>query len=262
MKKSSATCVATQNVISTREDSKMLPEESVSLDPLARGADAVDLELELKRRVVGQDEAVEKMCSVWQTYMAGLSAPGRPVANLLFLGPTGTGKTRIVEAISEILFDRDDCFIKIDCAEFQESHAIAKLMGAPTGYVGHKDTKPFITQEKLDRSHTKELKLSFVLFDEIEKAHPAFWDVLLAVLDKGKLTLSDGSVVDFSKTIVFMTSNLGARDMENAGKPLGFSGANPVVVADTRLEKVSQEAARKKFSPEFWNRLDATELVS
>jgi ATP-dependent Clp protease ATP-binding subunit ClpB len=229
----------------------------VSLDHTARGADAVDLERQLKDRVVGQDQAVEKLAAVLQTFMAGLNAPSRPIANVLFLGPTGTGKTRLVEALSDVLFNREDGFVKIDCAEFQEGHSIAKIMGAPSGYIGHKDTKPFLTQEKLDSTHTKDFKLSLVLFDELEKAHHSFWDLLLGIMDRGRLTLSDGTTIDFSRTIVLMTSNLGAREMGGALSKIGFGTRLDSVDDDRKLEKVSQDAARRRFSPEFWNRLDS-----
>src|SRR6516162_7058673 len=120
--------------------------------------------------------------------LAGMAGPGRPVANLLFLGPTGSGKTRVVEASAEILFGNPAAFIKIDCAEFQHSHEIAKLIGSPPGYIGHRETSPIITQERLDQSHTDKLKLSLILFDEIEKASVGLWQLFLGILDKASLT--------------------------------------------------------------------------
>jgi ATP-dependent Clp protease ATP-binding subunit ClpA len=197
---------------------------------------------------------------VYQTIMAGMSGPGRPLANLLFLGPTGSGKTRLVEAAAEILFGSPTAFIKVDCAEFQHSHEIAKLIGSPPGYLGHRETTPAITQEKLDQSHTEKLKISFVLFDEIEKANDALWQLLLGILDKATLTLGDNRKVDFSHTIVFMTSNLGASEMSRlATGSIGFAPKPSVQHADEmdrKIYRVAVDAAKRRFSPEFMNRID------
>src|SRR2546421_11313606 len=183
------------------------------LDPNRRSNDAGEFEAALRRRIVGQDQAVEKVVEIYQMFLAGLNAPGRPVGNLLFLGPTGSGKTRVVEAMAESLFGDPRAVIKIDCAEFQHSHEIAKLIGSPPGYLGHRETSPMLTQENLDRMHTEETKLSLILFEEIEKASDSLWQLLLGILDKATLTLGDNRRVDFSKTMVIMTSNLGAREM-------------------------------------------------
>jgi ATP-dependent Clp protease ATP-binding subunit ClpA len=145
--------------------------------------------------------------------VAGLSAPGRPVANLLLLGPTGSGKTRLVEATAEVLFGDPSAVVKVDCAEFQHSHEIAKLIGSPPGYLGHRETQPLITQEVLEQHYTEKVKISLVLFDEIEKASDALWQLLLGILDKGMLTLGDNRRVDFSRTLIFLTSNLGSHEM-------------------------------------------------
>src|SRR6202011_4869368 len=150
-------------------------------------------------------------------------APGRPVGNLLFLGPTGSGKTRVVEAMAEALFGDAHACIKIDCAEFQHSHEIAKLIGSPPGYLGHRETHPLLSQEALNQHHTEAVKLSFVLFDEIEKASDAVWNLLLGILDKATLTLGDNRKVDFSRTMIFMTSNVGAAEMSGILNPrMGF----------------------------------------
>jgi ATP-dependent Clp protease ATP-binding subunit ClpB len=138
------------------------------LDPTRRSRESLQFETVLRSKVVGQDEAVQALVELQQVFRAGLNSPGRPVGNLLFLGPTGSGKTRIVEAAAEILFGDPRAVIKVDCAEFQHSHEIAKLIGSPPGYMGHRETRPLITQETLAASHTDKLKLSFVLFDEIE----------------------------------------------------------------------------------------------
>jgi ATP-dependent Clp protease ATP-binding subunit ClpA len=173
----------------------------------------------------------------------------------LFLGPTGSGKTRSVEAVAEILFGRPDAVIKIDCGEFQQSHEISKLIGSPPGYIGHRETPAMLRQARLDEFHTAELRLTLVLFDEIEKANEALWQLLLGILDKGVLTLGDGQQVDFSKTMIFMTSNLGASEMQHeADGPIGF--VNNIGNRQENLTTIAMNAARKRFSPEFLNRLD------
>ena len=229
------------------------------LDPTRRSNDARDFDANLRRKIVGQDQAVEKVAEIYQMFLAGLNAPGRPVGNLLFLGPTGSGKTRVVEAMAEALFGDARACIKIDCAEFQHSHEIAKLIGSPPGYLGHRETHPLLTQEALNQWHTDKLKLSILLFDEIEKASDSLWQLLLGILDKATLTLGDNRRVDLSNCIIIMTSNLGASEMSglvNGG--LGF--APKAVQVDTSLdEKINRtavDAARRKFSPEFMNRID------
>jgi ATP-dependent Clp protease ATP-binding subunit ClpA len=184
---------------------------------------------------------------------------GRPVGNLLFLGPTGSGKTRIVEAAAEILFGDPRAIIKVDCAEFQHSHEIAKLIGSPPGYLGHRETHPLITQEDLAKYHTDKIKLSFLLFDEIEKASDALWQLLLGMLDKATLTLGDNRRVDLSQTVIFLTSNLGGGEitqMMTGGMGFVQPGNKPAEAFDGKVERTAQEAARRKFSPEFMNRLD------
>ena len=231
----------------------------VLLDPSRMGRAAEGLECDLRKRVIGQDAAIRQITGLYQTFVAGMTTPGRPVGSLLFLGPTGSGKTRTVEAMAESLFGDSHAVIKIDCAEFQHSHEIAKLVGSPPGYLGHRETKPLLSQEALNQFHTEELKLSFVLFDEIEKGSDALWNLLLGILDKATLTLGDNRRVDFSRALIFMTSNLGASEMEDLVRPkLGFAAREGE--ADAKLaEKMSRagvEAARRKFTPEFINRLD------
>src|SRR5215831_17316923 len=194
------------------------------LDPTLHSPEVRDFEGGLREKVVGQDRAVRRLARVYQVYLAGLTAPGRPLVNLLLLGPTGSGKTRLVEAAAEILFGTASAVLKIDCAEFQHSHEIAKLIGSPPGYLGHRETQPVLTQEHINSFHTNFVNLTLVLFDEIEKASDALWQLLLAVLDKATLTLGDNRRVDFSQTIVAMTSNLGAKDMEKLSDTrLGFA---------------------------------------
>jgi ATP-dependent Clp protease ATP-binding subunit ClpA len=234
---------------------------NTALDPTRRSSDAQDFETALRRKIVGQDPAVEKVVEIYQMFLAGLNAPGRPVGNLLFLGPTGSGKTRVVEAVAESLFGDPRAIIKIDCAEFQHSHEIAKLIGSPPGYLGHRETHPLLTQEALNQWHTEKLKLTLLLFDEIEKASDALWQLLLGILDKATLTLGDNRRVDLSQCLIVMTSNLGAHEMDELMTGgLGFGNtkrANHMDAAlDDKITRTAQDAARRKFSPEFMNRLD------
>src|ERR1700733_84279 len=230
------------------------------LDPAQTGWEAEKLDADLRKRIVGQDEAIQQIINIYQTHLAGMSSPGRPIGNLLFLGPTGSGKTRLVEATAESLVGDARAVIKIDCAEFQHSHEIAKLIGSPPGYLGHRETHPLLSQEVLDQYHTDTIKVSFVLFDEIEKASDALWNLLLGILDKATLTLGDNRKVDFSKAMIFMTSNLGASEMGSLASPrLGFhvgSGCENIEQLDQRISRAGTEAARRKFTPEFINRLD------
>ena len=234
------------------------------LDPTRTGKDAESLEKTLLKLVVGQDEAIEQIVNIYQMHITGLSAPGRPVGNFLFLGPTGSGKTRTVEATAEALVHNPRAVIKIDCAEFQHSHEIAKLIGSPPGYLGHRETHPLLSQEVINQHHTDTIKLSFILFDEIEKASDALWNLLLGILDKATLTLGDNRKVDFSRAMIFMTSNLGASEMSNLVNPrLGFrrnvAEEEPLKTDEQLNKKVAKsgiEAARRKFTPEFMNRID------
>ena len=232
---------------------------TLSLDPSKRSTDTIDFQSALRSKIVGQEEAVQALVDLYQVFRAGLNSPGRPVGNLLFLGPTGSGKTRIVEAAAEILFGDARAVIKVDCAEFQHSHEIAKLIGSPPGYLGHRETHPLITQETLAACHTEKLKLSFLLFDEIEKASDALWQLLLGILDKATLTLGDNRKVDLSKTVIFLTSNLGGGEItELMEGGMGFIQPKdkPAAGLDEKVQRTAVEAARRKFSPEFMNRLD------
>jgi ATP-dependent Clp protease ATP-binding subunit ClpB len=234
--------------------------QAVQLDPTLRSVESRDFEGGLRRKIVGQDEAVQAVVDLYQVFRAGLNSPGRPVGNLLFLGPTGAGKTRVVEATAEVLFGDPRAVIKVDCAEFQHSHEIAKLIGSPPGYLGHRETHPLITQEALAQYHTDKLKISFLLFDEIEKASDALWQLLLGILDKATLTLGDNRRVDLSQTMIFMTSNLGGGEItELMTGGLGFA---PIIRPETQIgldqkvERTAAEAAKRKFAPEFMNRID------
>jgi ATP-dependent Clp protease ATP-binding subunit ClpB len=232
---------------------------NATLDPSRRSNDAQDFDSALRRKIVGQDAAIEKMAEIYQMFLAGLNPPGRPVGNLLFLGPTGSGKTRVVEAVAESLFGDPKALIKIDCAEFQHSHEIAKLIGSPPGYLGHRETHPLLTQEALNQWHTEKLKLSILLFDEIEKASDALWQLLLGILDKATLTLGDNRRVDLSQCLIVMTSNLGAGEMnELINGSMGFAQKPDSIDAklDQKIDRTAVDAARRKFSPEFMNRID------
>src|SRR3989454_10899988 len=235
---------------------------SQRLDPERQSSESQRFEKELRRRIVGQEEGMRALVDLYQVFCAGMCPQGRPVGNLLFLGPTGSGKTRIVEAAAEILFGDPRAVIKVDCAEFQHSHEIAKLIGSPPGYLGHRETHPMLAQEVLNQYHTDSVKLSFVLFDEIEKASDALWNLLLGILDKATLTLGDNRKVDFSNALIFMTSNIGAAEMSSLVSPkLGFhvstpDDSNDAPTLTAKLSRTGVEAARRKFAPEFLNRLD------
>lgn len=242
--------------------SKQMSGKGILLDPDRKSPRAAEFEGKLSELIVGQERAVRRMSGLFQIYLAGMNNPSRPLGTMLFLGPTGSGKTRVVEAASEVLFNDPHAVVKIDCAEFQHSHEIAKLIGSPPGYLGHRETSPMLTQENLDKAHTEDTKLTFVLFDEIEKASDSLWQLLLGILDKATLTLGDNRRVDFSKTLVIMTSNLGAREMsEMISGGIGFAPTKTDQTKedneiDTKIYRTALEAAKRKFSPEFMNRID------
>lgn len=233
----------------------------VALNPDRKSRQGARFEAELASRVVGQERAVRNLASLYQVFHAGLSNHTRPIGTMLFLGPTGSGKTHVVEAAAEVLFGDRNAVIKIDCAEFQHSHEIAKLIGSPPGYLGHRETSPLLSQENIDKYRTKEDPFTLVLFDEIEKASDALWQLLLGILDKGTLTLGDNRRVDFTQTMIFMTSNLGAIQMsELMTGSIGFAPTTGAKMAaddlDQKIYRTAVDAARRKFSPEFMNRID------
>lgn len=241
---------------------KEAPDHGILLDPERKSPRAKEFEDKLSALIVGQERAVRRVSGLFQIYLAGMNNPSRPIGTMLFLGPTGSGKTRVVEAAAEVLFGEPHAVVKIDCAEFQHSHEIAKLIGSPPGYLGHRETSPMLTQENLDKAHSDDTKLTFVLFDEIEKASDSLWQLLLGILDKATLTLGDNRRVDFSKTVVIMTSNLGAREMSDMiSGGIGFAptkSGRPQedTEIDTKIYRTALEAAKRKFSPEFMNRID------
>lgn len=228
------------------------------LDPQRLSPEARRLKEGLLARVVGQEPAIESLTTIHQIWRSGLSDPNRPIASFLLLGPTGTGKTRLVESLAELLFSDRRALLKIDCAEFSHSHEIARLIGSPPGYLGHRDTPPYLSQENVDRHQTREHPVTLLLFDEIEKANDALWMLLLGILDKGVLTLGTNEQVDLTRCLIFMTSNVGADHFDRLhDKPMGFRSTLPYVAPD--MSQVSEsvlEATRRIFSPEFLNRID------
>jgi ATP-dependent Clp protease ATP-binding subunit ClpB len=237
--------------------------KAVSLNPEMRSPRTEAFEQQLFDRIVGQDEAVRHVARFYQIFQAKLSQRGRPVGILLFLGPTGSGKTRIVEAAAEVLYQSPNAMIKIDCAEYQQGHEIAKLIGSPPGYLGHSETAPLLTQENLNRFHTPENKLTLLLFDEIEKSSDTLWQLLLGIFDKATLTLGTNQRVDFSRCLIFLTSNLGAREMsEFVSKGIGFCSDTAKAMSPENLQQkmrsTAVHSAARKFTPEFMNRIDQT----
>jgi CheY-like chemotaxis protein len=225
--------------------------------PAAEPSDLVTL---LAQKVVGQSAATKAIVPYVYMYQSGLAPEGRPAGVFLLLGPTGTGKTKTVEAIAELLHGDEKKILKIDCGEFQMEHETAKLVGAPPGYLGHRETTPLLTQQQLTEVTSPDCDLALVLFDEIEKAAHSITKLLLGILDKGILRLGDNTTVDFEKSLIFFTSNLGAREMMKEINPnIGFQSATRKSQTDltTRLESIALGAVRKRFSPEFVNRIDA-----
>ena len=220
-----------------------------------------DLSAILASKVVGQPTATRVIIPYIQMFQAGLAPEGRPIGVFLLLGPTGTGKTKTIEALAEILHGSAKNMLKIDCGEFQMEHEVAKLIGAPPGYLGHRETQPMLTQQKLNSVTSEKNSISLVLFDEIEKAAPSMTRLLLGVLDKGVLRLGDNSTVNFEKSLVFLTSNLGAREMIREINPdFGFQSAGQQmerVDLTSKLQSIALVAVRKRFSPEFVNRIDS-----
>jgi ATP-dependent Clp protease ATP-binding subunit ClpA len=219
-----------------------------------------ELTQQLATRLVGQTHAIAEIVPYVQMYRAGLAPEGRPAGVFLLLGPTGTGKTRTVEALADTLHGNEKSLLRIDCGEFQMEHEIAKLIGAPPGYLGHRETPPMLTQQKLGAVTSEGSHLALILFDEIEKAAPSMTRLLLGVLDKAVLRLGDNTSVNFERTLIFLTSNLGASAMRKEVLPdFGFGAAVPGSGEGTlrKLSSIGLAAVKRKFSPEFVNRIDA-----
>lgn len=251
---------ADEPMMNLLEPLALAPPHGALLDPNRTGREASSLERGLRQLVVGQDEAIAQIVNIYQMHLTGLCAPHRPVGNFLFLGPTGSGKTRIFEATAEALTGSDRAVVKIDCAEFQHSHEIAKLIGSPPGYLGHRETQPMISQQKLNAASSERCPLSLVLFDEIEKAAGSLNRLLLGVLDKATLKLGDNTAVNFERSLIFLTSNLGAREMQDhLSDTFGFGAPGTHArQPSAKLHSIALRAVRRRFSPEFVNRVDQT----
>jgi len=214
----------------------------------------------LTELLVGQPEAIETIIPYIQMHQAGLAPDGRPMGVVLLLGPTGTGKTRTVEALAEVLHGSTKNLLKVDCGEFQMEHEVAKLIGAPPGYLGHRETQPMLSQAKVNGVSSENSDISLILFDEIEKAAPSMTRLLLGILDKATLRLGDNSTVNFERCMIFLTSNLGAKSIQRVSRPdFGFEAMMPVDNANEhgKLQSIGMSAVRRKFSPEFVNRIDS-----
>lgn len=212
----------------------------------------------LTAKVIGQPQALSSIVPYVHMYNAGLSPEGRPVGVFLLLGPTGTGKTRTVEALAEVLHGSRKHLLRVDCGEYQGDHEVAKLIGAPPGYLGHRETHPVLTQAKLASITSEKSSLSIILFDEIEKAAPALNRLLLGVLDKATLRLGDNNLVNFDRSLIFLTSNLGAHGMMKELSPgFGFATDKANIPPANRLESIALAAVKRNFAPEFVNRIDA-----
>jgi ATP-dependent Clp protease ATP-binding subunit ClpC len=204
---------------------------------------------ELQKKIIGQDEAVEALSTVIKRSRTGVASHKKPVGSFMFLGPTGVGKTETVKALAEYMFGDTDSMIRIDMSEYQEKFNVSRLIGSPPGYVGHEDGGQ-LTEAVRRKPH------SVILFDEIEKAHPDVFNTLLQVLDDGRLTDSNGRIVDFTNSIIVMTSNVGARKLADFGTGIGFQSATTVAERSAKMEGIIKKELKNKFSPEFLNRLD------
>lgn len=216
---------------------------------------------QMSGRVIGQPDAMNAIVPFVRMFEAGLGPEGRPAGVFLLLGPTGTGKTRTVEALAEALHGSPRHLLRVDCGEYQMDHEVAKLIGAPPGYLGHRETHPVLTQARVAAVTSQQSNLSVILFDEIEKAAPSFTRLLLGVLDKATLRLGDNNIVNFERSLIFLTSNVGARGMQKELRPgLGFPVPKSESDAETaaRMDSIAMRAAKQNFSPEFLNRIDET----
>tara|TARA_A200000159_G_scaffold164684_1_gene195488 strand:+ start:6193 stop:8205 length:2013 start_codon:yes stop_codon:yes gene_type:complete len=231
--------------------------ETVSLStgiPVTRlGADDMKLIKQMgsyiKESIIGQDKAVEALAKVIKRSRTGVATSKKPTGSFMFLGPTGVGKTETVKALAEYMFGDTDAMIRIDMSEYQEKYNVSRLIGAPPGYVGHEDGGQ-LTEAVRRKPY------SVVLFDEVEKAHPDIFNTLLQVLDEGRLTDSNGRVVDFTNTIIVLTSNVGARKLADFGTGIGFSTTSSMLEEQAKMDGIIKKELKNKFSPEFLNRLD------
>jgi ATP-dependent Clp protease ATP-binding subunit ClpC len=215
----------------------------------SEGKKLLTMEDDLKKRVIGQDKAIAKLAKAIQRTRAGLKDPNKPIGSFIFLGPTGVGKTELGKALSEYMFDNNDALIRIDMSEFMEKFAVSRLVGAPPGYVGYEEGG--LLTEKVRRK-----PYAVVLFDEVEKAHPDVFNIMLQILDEGHITDSLGRKVDFRNTVIIMTSNIGSRQLKDFGTGVGFATNNRVSNKEEESKQVIESALKKFFSPEFLNRID------
>lgn len=223
-------------------------QESISLE---------EVRTALEASVYGQQEAVDKIVFRLRLQQNCLAPVNRPVGSFFLLGPTGTGKTHMVRTLAEVLHGNPRSVLTINCGEFQMEHEVAKLIGAPPGYLGHRETQPWITQQKVDGIASSRCPLAVILFDEFEKAAKSLDDILLGILDNGMLRLGDSSIVNLEKTLIFFTSNVGSREMEASRREIGLPG-----VKKDRSGNVALSAMRKRYKPEFLNRLDSIVVFS
>ena len=203
----------------------------------------------IKKSIIGQDKAVNALAKVIKRSRTGVASSKQPTGSFMFLGPTGVGKTETVKALAEYMFGDTDAMIRIDMSEYQEKYNVSRLIGAPPGYVGHEDGGQLTEQ-------VRRKPYSVVLFDEVEKAHPDIFNTLLQVLDEGRLTDSNGRTVDFTNTIIVMTSNVGARKLADFGTGIGFSTSSSMLEEQAKMDSIIKKELKNKFSPEFLNRLD------
>ncbi len=218
-----------------------------------------NLEKYMRSKIEGQDRAIKQFLRAYETFLTNMQRPDAPIGVLLFLGPTGVGKTRMVEVFAEYLWGNADALIKIDCSEFQHSHEIAKLIGAPPGYVGHTDTKPMLTKERIEKYWNNGPKFTPVLFDEIEKAHDNLHRILLGINGAGRVTTGKNETIDMRPTLIVMTSNLGSRSIigKLAGKTFGFRHEEKSYSdIDDEIYKDCKDAVKAFFPSEFYNRID------
>ena len=213
----------------------------------SEGGKLLKMKNKLKGRIIGQDDAIEKVVRAIQRNRAGIKDPGKPIGTFLFFGPTGVGKTQLAKSLAEYLFDSEDNMIRIDMSEYMEKFNVSRLIGAPPGYVGHEEGGQL-------SERVRQKPYCVVLLDEIEKAHPDVFNLLLQVMDEGRLTDSNGRTVSFRNTIVIMTSNVGSRELDDYGNGVGFTTAGKDISSNRK--GVLEKAVRKAFPPEFINRVD------
>ena len=238
--------VTYDDIAETISDATGIPISRMTDD---EGQIIIDMEARLKEMIIGQDSAVEGLCKVIKRSRTGVSSPKKPIGSFMFIGPTGVGKTETVKALTEYYFGSESNLIRIDMSEYQEKFNVSKLIGSPPGYVGHEDGGQLTEQ-------VRRKPYSVVLFDEVEKAHPDTFNTLLQVLDEGRLTDSLGRTVDFTNTIIIMTSNVGAKKVSDFGVGVGFESKTSMAAGKAHVESIIRKELKNKFAPEFLNRLD------